>query len=191
MAAASFIASRQGLPGSYRGLFAPTDGEYRDGVRLYTGERITSGAGTAHILSEEAMRALLVLGVTTVDVVGAMEKAAEAFAAMLPPAPAGRYCCCTCSVALWRHLSVARCPDAEARLADGLAGLKARRKDGVWRSYPFHYTVLTLLGIGLPEAADELRYAAPAMERALRGHSREPLLASRRRAVLEKALARC
>lgn len=190
-AAARFIASRQGQPGSYRGLFAPTEAEYRDGIRLYTGERVRSGAGTAHILSEEAMRALLILGVETPETVAALGRAREAFAAMMPPAPAGRYCCATCSAALWRHLGAARYSDAESRLVDGLSSLKSRRKDGAWRSFPFHYTVLALLGIDLPEATDELRYCAPAMERALRGRSKDPVLASRRRAVLEKALARC
>ncbi|MFC1800260.1 hypothetical protein ACFL2Z_05080 [Candidatus Eisenbacteria bacterium] len=58
---AVWIASRQGLPKSYAGMFAPTPGDFANGIRLFTGERISSGAATGHILGEEACRALLLL----------------------------------------------------------------------------------------------------------------------------------
>ena len=58
---ALWLAGRQGLSESYAGMFAPTSRDYADGIRLFTGERITSGAATAHILGEEACRALLLL----------------------------------------------------------------------------------------------------------------------------------
>ena len=51
---ADWLAARQGLPGSYSGMFAPTASDFEKGIRLYTGERITSGAATGHILGEEA-----------------------------------------------------------------------------------------------------------------------------------------
>jgi hypothetical protein len=60
--AARWVAGRQGLPGSYAGMFAPTARDYSGGIRLFTGERVTSGAATGHILGEEACRALLLLG---------------------------------------------------------------------------------------------------------------------------------
>jgi hypothetical protein len=59
---AEWLASRQGLPGSYAGMFAPTPRDYVRGIRLFTGERISSGAATGHILGEEACRVLLLLG---------------------------------------------------------------------------------------------------------------------------------
>jgi len=58
---AEWLASRQGLPGSYAGMFAPTPRDHARGIRLFTGERISSGAATGHILGEEACRALLLL----------------------------------------------------------------------------------------------------------------------------------
>jgi hypothetical protein len=58
---AIWLAGRQGLSESYAGMFAPTSRDYAEGIRLFTGERITSGAATAHILGEEACRALLLL----------------------------------------------------------------------------------------------------------------------------------
>jgi hypothetical protein len=58
---AVWLAGRQGLPGSYAGMFAPMPKDYAEGIRLFTGERISSGAATGHILGEEACRALLLL----------------------------------------------------------------------------------------------------------------------------------
>ena len=63
--AARWIAARQGLRGSYAGMFAPTEKDFTGGIRLFTGERIATGAGVGHILGEEACRALWVLDVTT------------------------------------------------------------------------------------------------------------------------------
>lgn len=74
---AQWIASRQGLPGSYSGMFAPTEKDYADGIRLFTGERIASGAATGHILGEEACRTLLLLKVGEPDVRQALERAAR------------------------------------------------------------------------------------------------------------------
>ncbi|OGL43778.1 MAG: hypothetical protein A2161_07155 [Candidatus Schekmanbacteria bacterium RBG_13_48_7] len=64
----AWLAGRQGLPGSYAGMFAPTSGDFRVGIRLFTGERISSGAATAHILGEETCRMLHLLGVDTPEV---------------------------------------------------------------------------------------------------------------------------
>ena len=58
---AEWLATRRGLPGSYAGMFAPTPRDLARGIRLFTGERISSGAATGHILGEEACRALLLL----------------------------------------------------------------------------------------------------------------------------------
>jgi hypothetical protein len=69
---AIWLAGRQGLSGSYAGMFAPTSRDFAEGIRLFTGERITSGAATGHILGEEACRALLLLDVDN-------EKARAAF----------------------------------------------------------------------------------------------------------------
>ena len=72
---ARWIAGRQGLPTSYAGMFAPTNEDYKEGVRLFTGERISSRVGTGHILGEEACRALLLLNVGLGDVENALDQA--------------------------------------------------------------------------------------------------------------------
>jgi hypothetical protein len=72
---AIWLASRQGLLKSYAGMFAPTSNDYAEGIRLFTGERITSGAATGHILGEETCRALLLLDVDIEKVRGALGRA--------------------------------------------------------------------------------------------------------------------
>ncbi|MBI4730583.1 MAG: hypothetical protein HY781_00315 [Chloroflexi bacterium] len=70
-----WLAARQGLPGSYSGMFAPTELDFENGIRLFTGEQITSGAATSHILGEESCRALLLLGTGIVEAQAAMQSA--------------------------------------------------------------------------------------------------------------------
>lgn len=72
---AKWLAARQNLPGSYEGMFAPTVKDYRDGIRLFTGERITSGAATGHILGEETCRALLLLDIDVEEAQAALQRA--------------------------------------------------------------------------------------------------------------------
>jgi hypothetical protein len=76
---ARWLAGRRGLPGSYAGMFAPTARDFANGIRLFTGERISSGAATGHILGEEACRVLLLLDA---DVEEASEELARAMRSM-------------------------------------------------------------------------------------------------------------
>lgn len=72
---AVWIAGRQGLAGSYAGMFAPTPRDYAEGIRLFTGERISSGAATGHILGEEACRTLLLLNTDVAEARAALVRA--------------------------------------------------------------------------------------------------------------------
>jgi hypothetical protein len=74
---AGWLAGRQGLSGSYADMFAPTARDYKEGIRLFTGERITSGAATGHILGEEACRALLLLSDGVPEADRALERASR------------------------------------------------------------------------------------------------------------------
>ena len=75
--AADWLADRQGLPGSYAGMFAPTPKDFSDGIQLFTGERISSGAATGHILGEETCRALLLLDIDLEKADSALERASR------------------------------------------------------------------------------------------------------------------
>jgi hypothetical protein len=195
-AAAGWIAARQGLPGSYAGMFAPLPLDFQAGVALFTGERVTSGAGTAHILGQEALRALHLLGPLSAKAAQALQRAEAGMAQRLglsPDAPHGRYCCGTCSVAVWRNMLAGSFAPSEAFLAAGLAHLQSRRDGaGRWRGYPYHYALLALADLPQPQALAELRYSAPVLERLAR---RKPdagsVYAQRRTALAQRILARC
>lgn len=202
--AAAFIAERQGKPGSYGRMFAPMDGEVTNGLRVFTGERVDSGAGSRHILGEEACRALLLLDVRSPRVQEALEKASQGILAELPEhftrstvesvsglknLP-GMFCCMKCTCALWRHL-LARRQGHEAFLELGVKALKAHR-DGQerWRGWPFRYTLLALSEMRTPAAVAEMRYAARRCEHELASRLSGTKVHSQRwRMVLERALA--
>ena len=194
--AAKWIVSRQDLPGAYRAaFFAPTEHDFANGFSVFTGEHITSRAATSHIIGEEACRALALLGVNTLEVREALNRANTALEEWIDCAEnggpgAGTFCCGKCSVALWRNLLTHGPGTAERRLAVGMKALKAARiGDGKWKRFPFHYTLLALGEIESPLALAEIRYAAPVIERALKFPLRGEY-ADRRHAVMERALAR-
>jgi hypothetical protein len=193
---AKWIAARQGIEGAYAGMFAPTPHDFNTGARLFTGEGIASRIGTAHVLGEEACRALLLLGSRRAAVRSALRRATEGIGARLAGAEsrggsAGFFCCGTCACAVWRHLTAGGLSGGEKRLSDGLRALR-RHRDGAgrWRRFPFYYTLLALSEIDLPAATRELRYAAPACERAVRTRARDGQIARRRRLLLERVLER-
>lgn len=204
--AAAWIADRQGLPGCYAGMFAPTGYDYAFGALLFTGEPLRSGAGTGHVLSEEACRALFRLGADAPEVRDALRRARQGLFQRMAVSEvrgewAGVYCCGTCSAALWRHLSASGAADDARRLENGLAELRRHRSgEGRWKRFPFYYTLLALTEIDLPAVREELQYAAPVIERALRrAQKSDPAAAAaadgvhdqRRRVVMERVLERC
>lgn len=197
-----FIADRQGAVGSYCGLFAPTDDELVDGYRFFTGERINTDAGMRHILGEEALRALVIMGPRTKSGQAAINKASDTMSRQLYRSETehggglrdrGLYCCMRCSVALWRVYSVGVIEDATDRLTCGMKYLKAKRDgNGTWQSFPFHYTLSALVDAQHELADKELRYALPAIEKRLMRstkHSDDRYL-QRRKKLLEVAMAR-
>ena len=171
--AARWIAARHGLPGAYGGTFAGFPSERSGGIVLFTGERIAS-ASARHILGEEASRALRQLRVRDSNVTRALKGADSGLMRCLERAAAdprngnpGLYCCGKCSVGLWRNLLAGGLDRGEERLRRGASHLRSMRDgEGQWRKFPFWYTVLALSEMDSAEARTELKYAAPALERA-------------------------
>jgi hypothetical protein len=168
-----FIAGRQGLPHSYWGLFAPLDDEVKKPFTLFTGETIRSDASARHILGEESLRILKVLGDTSPSVQQAIEHAQEDFGRRLMSNKAlgygmGTYCCGNCTVAYWRALTTHWIADAEERLEMGIKDLKNERQAGKWRRFPFYYTALCLTELDKELAREEIRYIQPACERSIK-----------------------
>jgi hypothetical protein len=194
---ASWIAARQAMPGAYGQLFAGFEPERTKGIRVFTGERITS-ASARHILGEEACRALHLLDSKDAEVKTALQRATDWLAARVQQAAQdaarntlGAYCCGKCTVGLWRNILAGGLDRHEHRLTLGVSKLRAARDgDGEWRRFPFWYTVLALSEMDRQDARAELQYASPRLEaEAQRTPSSTPY-ARRRQAVARKALAR-
>ena len=158
---------------AYAETFAGFPSERSRGIVLFTGERIAS-ASARHILGEEASRALRLLRIRDRSVTRALDSADDGLMRCLERAAAGPrnpnpglFCCGKCSVGLWRNLLSGGLSRRDERLRRGAVHLRSVR-DGEhgWRRFPFWYTVLALSEMHLSEAKAELKYAAPALERA-------------------------
>ena len=188
---AQWIAHRQGQPGSYAGMFAPTKKDFQQGCTVFTGERVRSGAATSHILGEEACRTLLLLNVKQTSVRKALAQATAGIQQRLDDSSAaGFYCCGICSVSLWRHLMAGGLNRQRQHLRAGLKALKSHRiGNGEWRRFPFWYTLLALSEMNMTEAREEMQYAAPVCQRYLRRQTLTGKFMIRRRLLAEEALA--
>jgi hypothetical protein len=195
--AARWIAGRHGLPGAYGGTFAGFPAERVNGIVLFTGERIMS-ASARHILGEEASRALRQLRVRDATVNRALESADRGLMRCLERAAEGPrgsnpglFCCGKCSVGLWRNLLAGGLDRREERLRDGAAHLRSVRDgDHGWRKFPFWYTVLALSEMDSTTATAELKYAAPALERAASRAVPSAVYGRRRHELAVRALNR-
>ena len=184
-----WIASRQGKPGSYANMFAPTGLDLNEGATLFTGERVQSRAATRHILGEEACRALIQLDVSITGVREALERASLGMISRLTP-KSGIYCCGKCTASLWRHLVAGGLEEPQLRLETGLVFLKTRRDGkGRWRNFPFYYTLLALSEIDSPLAIEEMQYSSKVCERYLKRPSQDNGIDQRRRTLIERVLA--
>lgn len=194
---ARWLASRRGKAGSYASMFAPTPKDFSKGIKVFTGEPVTSNAAIGHILGEEACRTMIQLKVKTPQVKGALKKATNGMLKRLYYDPAtpklrGMYCCGICSASYWRHLSVGGLDHSEERLVLGMKALKKyRRGNGEWHRFPFYYTLLALNEIKLKQAIDEMRYAAPVLEKYLKRASSTSKYTLRRRDLAERILVKC
>jgi len=194
---AQWIAGRQGKPGAYANMFAPTASDFTGGVRLFTGERLNSRAATAHILGEEACRALILLGAQDSDVRSALDRASHGMMYRLKAAEdkygfSGFYCCGTCTSSLWRHLAAGGLQDSKSRLEAGMKVLKNHRDGkGKWLRFPFYYSLLATSELDLPSAIEEMRYVSPVCERYLKSTHQEDVYTERRQILAEKVLEKC
>jgi hypothetical protein len=193
---ARWIAERHAVPGAYGKLFGGFPRECQSGLRLFTGERVTSASGR-HILGEESCRALLLLASRERSAAEALAQATTwlttrlRLAELKVPArnDAGNYCCGRCTVGLWRNVVAGGLDRHSERLGLGLTRLRARRDgEGGWKTYPFWYTALALTEMDHPDARAELAYAADRLRAEARRPRRTGPYFERRQAVAIRAI---
>jgi hypothetical protein len=120
--ALQWVLSRQGLQRSYFNLFMPTNQDLSQGVRLLTGERMLSDAGTRHVLGEEALRTVIVWKLRSSS---AVTNALKGFNDLLEAgAKGGSWCCHTCTAAFLRTLAVTKPDKWDGILEKGLDRIK-------------------------------------------------------------------
>jgi hypothetical protein len=190
---ARFIASRHGLYGSYANMFAPTQKDFDEGIKVFTGEKVRSDVATSHVLGEEASRILNILKVSDKGVQKALDEAVQGIQARFDEQTLryGFYCCGFCTASQWRHAVVGTLKKGEILLERGVKTLKMLRLgDGKWRRFPFYYTLLALSEIELPNALGEIKYAAPVLERMLRRKASAEKYSIRRHMLAERVLAK-
>lgn len=193
---AAWLASRQGLPGSYANMFAPTGSDIKEGFKVFTGEPVKTRAATGHILGEETCRALILLGVKTPEAKKALVSATEGIESRILDSVSrgyqvGTYCCGICTASFWRHLAVGGMNqlDQDKWFAAGMKYLNSMRKgDGEWSRYPFFYTLSALSEIDTPAAVKELKYAAPRLEQYLKRATEKNKYSKRRKMLAERVL---
>lgn len=195
---ANEIASAQGMPGAYANTFALSPSERQEGVRLFTGE-VTKSAAARHIAGEEACRALLLLDLNDKPVIEALTNASRALLEVLRRSEhehrdstmggnPGTFCCCRCSVSVWRHITAGGLDRGEERLTGGLKKLKQYRKDGRWGAFPFWYTMSALAEMEIPQVKPEIRYVAKLLERSAKRTSSANVYEERRGEVARRCL---
>jgi len=186
---AHWIVAQQGQKGSYRGMAAPTQADFDNGIRTFTGEKLVS-ASARHITGQEAARLTWLLGNKDPGIRGAYDAATNWMHDNEEFLTTGTFCCSRCTLAFWRHYSVGDFEHKESHLKRGLQMIKDRRSgDGKWHRFPFYYTIYTLLDIDLEPALAELRYARTLMEKYAH-KTRDDVYSNRRKSIMIKALAK-
>ena len=110
---AFWLAGRQGLKGSYHGMFAPTPKDFASPIRLFSGDVVKSGGSKAHVLGEETLRALIKLDMKDDVVTKAFKLGRDAMNDVIQRDEKkrnvehqGYFCCPTCTSAYWRAMTV-------------------------------------------------------------------------------------
>lgn len=193
---ALWLAGRQGLKGSYHGMFAPTLKDFADPIRLFSGDAVKSSGSKAHVLGEETLRALIKLDVKNDKVAKAFKLGFDAMNGVIQRDEKkrnvehqGYFCCPTCTSAYWRAMTVNALSKSKERLSAGMNILKhSRSGTGRWNRYPFFYTLLVLSEMDTDLAGDELEYASTATERFLKRRPTDDPYYQRRRDIAERAI---
>jgi hypothetical protein len=164
---ADWISKRLGKEGGYLGSFAMTESDWEMEFRLFTGERIITKAGRAHVIAEEASRVLRIIEEETGVEIRLSLRIFENIKSQT--LETGDYCCGTCSVSLWRYMNSGGFGEYSKIYSTGLRNLAVYRSEkGGWRRYPFYYTMLALWESKDPISRQEINFQRSTCLRRLR-----------------------
>ncbi|MCJ7622234.1 MAG: hypothetical protein MUO76_01935 [Anaerolineaceae bacterium] len=187
---AGWIASQQGSANQYLG-FAPSESDLAQGIRLFSGEKLRTKIASFGVVSIEACRMLLLLGVNTPVVIDAIEHTNRRLRNVCYANGCILGECAHASVAVGRYLAVGGLENRGQRLEEFLQRLSANRDGtGRWMRFPFYYTLLALTEIDHPSAAEERQYAAPVCERYLKRKPKDGRYDQRRCTIMKRVLAK-
>lgn len=157
-----WISGRLGGQGGYCGSFAMTASDWNRDFRLLTGERITTRAGRSHVIAQETSRVLKIIADDSGCEIPALKESEARLGELIFHDPrvnaveTGHFCCSTCSVAMWRFMSVGGFGKHSGLVKKGIERLKEVSTPAGWGRYPFYYTLLALHEFQLPAARAEL-----------------------------------
>ena len=91
-----------------------------------------------------------------------------------PHSEFGMYCCKSCSCGLWLNLSSGG-PYSDGQMVKAGLNLLKRYRDnkGRWKGFPYYYVLHILNELESRLAFDEMRYAAPLIEKNLKKNKTE------------------
>ncbi|MFX1370122.1 MAG: hypothetical protein ACFFAY_16145 [Promethearchaeota archaeon] len=185
------ICAKQLHSGELRGTFDPGQKRLREGIFLYTGERVRTKLATRSIVSLEAGRALAVAESLNASARSALANLNTWLENQCFHDFCGSGECRYSTIAFLRYSASGAMKMGRGEIDSIIESLKTYRDGkGRWNGFPFYYTLLTLSELDTPAAGVELEYARPACERALKLTDATDLFSSRRKAILQKLLQR-
>lgn len=183
------ICTKQLHSGDLRGTFDPGQKRLKEGIVLYTGERVRTKFATRSIVSLEAGRALLVAGSLNASARSALANLDTWLENQCFRDFCGSGECRYSTIAFLRYAASGAMKMGKDEIDSIIESLKTHRDGkGRWNGFPFYYTLLTLLELDTPAAGAELEYAKPACERALKLTNATDFFSSRRKAILQRLL---
>ncbi len=194
---AEWMGSRVGKDSGYAGSYAMTESDWGQEYHLFTGERISTGAGRAHTIAQEATRLMTILERQLGQTLEANRISRDRLTKQIfaneqyYESGTAEYCCATCSVAFWRSLNADVYPEHANDFDNALGTLRENRKPaGGWQRFPFYYTLLVLREKGSEDSSDEITHHLSSCERRLKLTAGKADAYSQRRAeLLQRALA--
>jgi hypothetical protein len=168
--------------------FTLSAGDFTNGARLFTGERLRTQLGLNYVLSLEICRQLQLMDgfqVETTALIKAVNQKLLSTCFVRENCMAGEYA--HSLLAFWRYLITANWLDGKERIQQYVRLLRSQRDGtGRWNHFPFYYALMVLFESDTPLADAELAYALPACQRSRTYIALPEPYAKRRKALVEQ-----